>query len=177
MRCASVPQIDVDRTRARTSFAPGSGMGFSAISRTLGSRTTRACIVWVMGVSRVFAVVLRAGPAAERGAGGPVHRLSKLGARRSARQVLSIIDEEPAPAGARAGGRGASGGPICSLGRLPGREVTEQELADRQLVPAGGLGRAVGVMGAQRLEDGAVLEHDLADVDVRQGQRDEGPGE
>src|SRR3954451_13693382 len=124
MRWASVPQIDVERTRARTSLGPGSGTGFSWISRTLGSRTTRACIV---------SVICAVSPGGSRGGTGaePLHRLSKLGSRGSARQGLSIIDRA-----------------VCSGGGVvvgDGGEVGAQQLGDRQLVLPRGVRRAVGV--------------------------------
>src|SRR5829696_9430888 len=144
MRCASVPQMDVARTRASTSFGPGSGTGISWISRTFGSSTTRPCIVSV-NPSPTGSRWCGYGPAV-RGAAGAraVSPIIETRGLLPGRQGLSIIDGNVAASrGRRVGDAPASGAGLLLL-RLErvaeGRgEVRLQQLADRQLVGPGGL--------------------------------------
>ena len=77
---------------------PGSGTGFSWISRTSGSRTTRACMVSVIrGLPVGVRGAERAGRRGLRDGSGAVSPIIETRASRWARQEFSIIDDVRLP--------------------------------------------------------------------------------
>ena len=156
-----MPQIEVERTRASTSPGPGLGDRLLLDLQDAGLQDHQGLhrLGHVLGLRRV---VRWCAGAPELSPASPIIE-SRV--RRRAVKSVSIIDEAA-----------VAQGPVVLGGERPGSGARSSSLTDSWWARAASAARSAS-WARSAVEDRPVLQHDLADVDAGQGERDEGPGE